>query len=481
MRMFGKIVYSVGATSVTVVSGLLRNKILAVFLSLNLFGILSIGQQSVSLLFTIFAFGLPLGITTLSSQLLTRPREEQIEVVSRLTVLALLLAGIVVLVLLSASVISPTFLSRAVTGNEEYAFPLVILLLSTPFMLVEYSLYAVMEGMGMAKEIILFKVIPSILVLPVLYILSTRYQLVGGAAGLLFNEMLLAGLGLYLLRRLLKFDLAALNVRPIIAKVFKVASLSFLVGAGWFAADFLVKRYMLETLGQVSNGIVQSVAKIADLYPSVALSWLSMHLFPAIAISLDNRAITTGAIHRTVRIAVVLIAPVILVLFAFRSQVLELVYKKEFTLAVDYFGAMLSVGILKVFSWVIGLALLPMGLKKEWFYSAVVLIVGYVLGVIVGLSGEVGIYAIPLGLGLGLSLQTAYTLKVYGVKGYVFERGFRADLIMCSLMTVLLASSVFWLPVLAIAIVSYLWYIYHFQILHELKVRLNEVRSKISA
>ncbi len=481
MKMIKKIAYNGAATTVSVASGLLRNKIFAAFLSLNLFGVLSLGQQSVSLVVTVFAFGLPLGITTLVSQLLSRSAEEQSAMVSRLAVLAAGLSGLLTALIIAMLALQPAILSVAITGSDAFSVPIAILLFSAPLMLLETCLFAMMEGMGKVREIVLFKTIPSLVALPILYLVTAQFHLAGAAAGLVISEGLLVVVGLVLLRKHFVFSMTVLHVRTAIESVYKVAFLSFGVGAIWFISDFLVKRYILIALGEVENGIVQSVAKIADLYPTIALAWLSMHLFPVISQRIDDKQAVANALQRTVLVAVVIVVPIIIILFTFRAEVLQIVYKKEFQVAVHYFGAMLTIGIVKVFSWVIGLALLPMGMKKQWFYSAVLMTVLYSAGVWFGMHIGLSIYSIPVSLGVSLSAQAGYVLVVYRKQGFTFDKSFTPQTICFAGASFLLVLSVVE-PIVLLAVVAlFTWIVYHYDLLREIKDKFYEFKSKFAA
>jgi antigen flippase len=478
MALAKKIVLSVGATVVNVASGLLRNKIFAAFLSLNLFGVLSLGQQSVSLVVALFSFGVPLGVTTLVAGLVNASTDERKETISRVVVLIFSTALILTIVIVAALLIDAEFISRVIVANEAHVVPLTALLFSAPFMMIQMSLFAMMEGMGMVRGIVWFKIFPALVALPLLFVLTWQYHLAGAAVGLLVSEVLLAATGLVLLRKSIALNAAAFRIKPIISSVYKVAVLSFLIGAIWFLTDFVAKRYILTSLGEVENGIVQSVAKIADLYPSVALAWLSLHLFPTIGANLGDKRIVAGALQRTTLVAVMLIVPIIITLFIFRAEVLHLVYKKEFTIGVPYFGAMLSVGIFKVLVWVVGIALLPLGLKKHWFFSGVVMTAAYAGGVWFGITAGFGVYALPAATLTGLMLQIAYIFIVYSKSDVHFDGAFWLQVAIYCCMTTLLCVSVLY-PILILFVLGlYVWMLYRFDLFAEFKTKFNELRTK---
>ncbi|MFI5252432.1 MAG: oligosaccharide flippase family protein [Bacteroidota bacterium] len=470
--MTKKIVYNMIATMINVLSGFLRNKIFAAFLTLNLFGILSISQQMAGVLFPIFAFGLPLGITTLSSQLITASTDEKRETLSRVIMLSMMLAGIFLGILLLVILWNPDYVCRLVTNRTDFALPVSLLLLSAPFTVIQSCLYAIMEGAGMLKEILIFKILPAIIILPILYFLSASYHLTGAAMGLMGNEIFLTVIGLIILRKSYLLNMKALNVSPIFVKIFKVALLSFIVGVTWLIGDFLVKRYILGKLGEVDNAIVQSVAKVADLYPNIALAWLTMHIFPEIAKRRNDPQGTVSLIERTTLIAIAIIVPIIIVLFLGRSLVLEFIYKKEFTIATGYFGAMLVTGIPKVYSWVLGVALLPLGFRKDWFYSTMIFTSFYVFGSWIGFTNHLSIYLLPVVLSLGFILQSGITINIYHRRGISFSGSFIHQSFLYALMIVLLVISVYWLPGIIGVTIVYCYLNYRYGVFQDMLGKL---------
>jgi PST family polysaccharide transporter len=481
MALARTIVYSVGATIVSVISSLVRNKIFAAYLSLNVFGVLALAQQSVSLIVTLFSFGFPLGVTTFVAALSGRTGEERTTAAARIVVLAMYSALVLAVVVAVAYLVDAPGLARIIVAQEAYVVPLTVLLFSAPLMLVQMTLVAIMEGQGMVRQIAVFKALPAVVLLPVIVALTSRYHLVGAAVGVLLSEATLVVLGIFLLRKALTWNRNAWDVRPIVSGVYKVAVLSFLIGALWFLADFVAKRYILMALGEAENGIVQSVGKITDLYPTIALAWLSLHLFPTISANAGDNKIVAATLQRTALVAVMLIVPITLVLFLLREEVLLLVYKREFTVGIQYFGAMLSVGVLKVFVWVIGIPLLPLGMKKKWFYSGIIMIGIYVAGVWLGMAAGVGIYALPAATLLGVVCQTTYVLFVYHRANIFFERVFWVQLTIYAAMTVIFSCAVLYPMSIVGAAALYLGTLHRFHLLSEFKTRFNDLKTKYAA
>jgi len=471
VRLLKTIAYTTVATGFSVLGGFARNKILAALLSLALFGIVSITQQSVSLLSTICAVGVQLGVTTIAARLGTLAPDERRLTVSRIVVLVFLQGAAMLLVLGAAILAGPATISTLVAGNPAYAIPVAVMLLMAPLLLIETALFAILEGSGNVRGVVKFRIVPAVLTPPVLWYLVDRFGLTGAAAGLLLNELSLVAAALWLLRGDLILSPAILRLQSIARPIFSVGIMSVAVGASWLLVDFLAKRYILESLGETGNGIVQSVSKITDLYPMVVLSWLTMHLFPFVAASKENRGALGAGIERTMLAAMGIIVPIILALFLLREPVLKILYKGEFVAAAGFFGAMLATGIPRVFAWTLGTVLLPLDLKREWFVATTLVTVVYALVVAGGVVAGLGMYAIPLATGLAYVLQSIYSMSVLGRRGIPFSTVFRRRILDYVLIDCAITAAVFDLRFLAVAAIAFALFAWRSGALQELLER----------
>ncbi|MBI5475598.1 MAG: oligosaccharide flippase family protein [Ignavibacteriales bacterium] len=477
MSLTKKIFFNSSAAIISIAGGLLRNKIFAAYLSVSLFGILSISQQAMSLLFTVFAFGLPLGITAFAADISVKNHAEQREQISRIVILVLMLSVLSLAILCLVLLLDPIYISKLITNSSVYSIPVSLILLSAPLMVVENCLFGILEGMGNLKGVVVFKIIPAIIVLPLIYFLVSDYFILGAAIGMVVNEIILIIAGFYLLRDKLKIKFDSFRVLNVFIPIIKVAALSLAAGIAWMAADFIIKRYMLGLLGESSNAIIQSVAKITDLYPTVALSWLTMHLFPAIASLRDNKQSAAELIHRTLLVAVSIVIPVIIILFTSRDLILKILYTSDFVIAYDYLGAMLVIGILKVYSWVIGVALLPLSLKREWFYSVMIQVAIYVITIYIGITNNIGIYSIPIAFGISLASQIVYTLFIFHRNNLIFNTNFLHQSMIFFVISILFMLSMYQTLFIIPIVIIFLYFILRYGLIKEIAEKVYNFRG----
>lgn len=474
MRLLTKITHTTIATGIGVLGGFIRNKILATLLSVGLFGIVSTGQQSAILMMTVWAVGLQLGITTYSARLVGQAREERRLNTTRLVLLSCVQAAALLAALLAIALGDAVGLSTLVVGRAEYRAEVVILLAMAPLMLVETSLFAVLEGSGHLPGVVMFRVVPAVVTPPFLWFLARAYGLAGAATGLLLNEIFLLLAGLWMLKQHLLWSAQVLHLRPLLKPVYSVGLLSVVVGTGWLAADVLSKRYVLHLFGEEANGIVQSVSKITDMYPTLVLSWLTMHLFPFVARTRDDRTALAAGIERVVLAAMSVIIPVILLLFMFREPVLRILYKGEFVVAGPFLAATLATGIPRVFAWALGTALLPLDMRREWLYASGIVIVVYALIVGTGLTSPLGIYAIPAALGLGFLFQASYTLHVLARARVRFSSTFVRRMGVYALIAGLIAGALVEPWLIGGAVITFLAFVERTGLVRELAERIRK-------
>lgn len=478
MRLAKKIFLSSFATSINILSGFLRNKIIAVYLSVSLFGILAISQQSVGLVFTVFAFGLPAGIAVFGAKLSTLPNTERQKAISKLLMLLFTLSLVLLILLLFVYTFYSEALTYAITGNKEYIFPIFIVLAAAPFMIIQNSLTSLMEGMGLVKQLSYFKIIPSLIIIPALFFAVVKYQLLGAAFGTLLTEVIFTVFALGVFYKYIVISKESFYFGEVVNEVLKVAAASAVVGAIWMLTDFILKRYLLEAFGKVDNGIVQSVSKIIDLYPTLVLAWLNLHLFPVLASSANDKKMVVTHLERTVLIAAALIIPIVISLFIFRALVLNILYQKDFIIAEDYFGSMLVSGIPKVITWVVGVALLPLGLKKEWFLTSLIYIIGYVILSFVGLKFGLGIQIIPFATVLALLIQFIAILFLLQKNNYRFTSNFLHQGLLYASITFFIFVAKFQIFFLILAGLLYFYLIYRQNLISELYFRVKNVIKK---
>jgi O-antigen/teichoic acid export membrane protein len=322
--------------------------------------------------------------------------------------------------------------------------------------------------------------LPSVVILPLLYVLTSSLHILGASIAITANEGFLVIVGLVLLRKKFLIVEDVWLLKPIFLRVFKVAVYSFIAGVTWLISDFQVKRSILGRMGEIDNAIVQSVAKVTDLYPNIALAWLAMHVFPEISKKKDDSKGAAALVERTTLIAMALIVPIIVVMFLSRSLILDIIYKREFRIAAGFFGAMLATGIPRAYSWIMGTALLPLGCQKRWFYSIIMYNVFYVIGSWVAFSCNCSIYFLPVVIGVGSTLESLYRLDIYREHGVRLSRDFTYQSLLYCLMAALLVLALYWLPSLIFVTVVYSFVNYRYHVFDNIMARIFNVVKKVT-
>jgi len=413
----------------------------------------------------------------LVSQSVSLPKQEQTIRTTQIIVLTFAFAVGIAILLGCILLFTSSNISYLITGSYTYVTAITIMLLAIPFMIVELCLYSIMEGMGQIKKIVAFRIIPSILIIPIVYILTSQYGFIGASYGVFINEILLSIIAIFLLREFIVITKASFQLHYVYTNIVKVALLSLGVGVSWLITDFLIKRFALNQAGEITNGIIQSVAKVTDLYPNIVLAWLTMHLFPVLGGRRDDKEFISATVERTMTIALALIIPIVIFLFSFRPQILAVIYKKEFVQASFYFGTMLITGIPKVFSWVLGVSLLPIGMKRQWFYSSLMYAIIYGLLAFIGLNTELSLYAIPIAFGVSLCFQSSYLYYHFNKNKIKFSKQFTEQIIYYCCITLLLVISLFYNVVLILVILGYIAFCVRYKLFKEIFDKIRRIIS----
>lgn len=160
---------------------------------------------------------------------------------------------------------------------------------------------------------------------------------------------------------------------------FMGAGLATLIGQ--LAVRALVQR----ELGLEASGQFQAAWSIGLTYMGLVLGVMSSDFHPRLTATIRDKAASTQLVNEQTDVAVLLCAPVLLLLLGLAPWVIRLLYSAEFAPAVDVLRWQLLGDVLKVVSFPLGFVLLASGAGKTYLLLEVIGMTVFVLAVWVGL------------------------------------------------------------------------------------------------
>jgi len=125
--------------------------------------------------------------------------------------------------------------------------------------------------------------------------------------------------------------------------------------------------------------------------------------------------------------------------------------------------------------------LLVIGLRREWFFTSMLLNVLYLLTSWIGMGSRLAIYTLPVAMGIGLCVQALVTLRVYKRHGIIFSPAFIRQSFVVAAISILIVLSILWPPLILLSGSMYVGFVYRYRLIHEIRDKLYEFGTKTPA
>jgi PST family polysaccharide transporter len=369
-----------GASSILVMSlDLIRVKITAVLLGPLGVGTLSVLNHFHSLAIIFLGLGLGTGITKyLASFRGEKYYEYQKKIISNSFQIMLVVSfsGLIITCFLKK------FLSFQIFGNESFTAYIVIFAISFPLIVYPNVANSLLQSHKKIRELAIINVLRSlislIIIIPAVYFFRLE--------GAIFSAIIIAAVHLVLSRyyvkkvttlsiidKWLKFD------KSILKDLFKYGVTSLIVGTAYYLSHLILKIIIVSSLGLKINGIYQPVWALTMTYLTIVLSSMSAYSYPRLC-ELRNNDEINDELNGIIRVAFLIIMPIMFFILIARSPIIFLLYSADFLDATIYMPIQIIGDFFKLLVWALGMYLLPM--KRLYAFIVINIIIDIMLVVL---------------------------------------------------------------------------------------------------
>lgn len=413
---------------------IIRSKFIAVLLGPTGMGIAGLLSATTGLVAGLTNFGLGTSAVKNIAAAYASGNEKQISTIvtvfRRLVWITGLLGAIITFAFSS-------WLSELTFGTKEYTFAFIWISITLLLNQISAGQGVILQGMRkikyMAQATMLGSVLGLITTIPLYYF----YGINGIVPGIIVTSVTSLLLSWYFAN---KIDIKPINVS-------KATTIS--EGKGMLTMGFMISLSGLITLGTsyivrifISNvggvdqvGLYNSGFAIINSYVGMVFTAMSADYFPRLAAVAKSNEQSKIIINQQAEIALLILAPVIMVFLVFINWVVIILYSAKF-IAVNDMILWAVLGIFfKAASWSIGFIFLAKGASKIFFWNELIMNI-YMLGL-----NLIGYYLWGLA-GLGISFMVAYMLhliQVYLVANRYYDFSFNIEFYKIFLLQLLLA------------------------------------------
>jgi O-antigen/teichoic acid export membrane protein len=175
--------------------------------------------------------------------------------------------------------------------------------------------------------------------------------------------------------------------------------------------QLMVRAMVQRELGPEASGQFQAAWAIGMTYLGFVLGAMGTDFYPRLTAVINDKEAATRLVNEQTEVALLLCAPVLLLMLGLAPWMIQLLYTAEFEPAVEVLRWQLLGDVLKVISWPLGFVILAAGAGKTFLIAETLAIGVFVAGVWLGLTW-LGVKATGVAF---LAMYVAYLPIVWGL------------------------------------------------------------------
>jgi O-antigen/teichoic acid export membrane protein len=412
----------------------IRSKFVAILLGPQGMGISGLLYSTISLIRGFTDFGL--GTSAVKDIAAAHGTGNQIRIATTVTVIRRLvwitgtLGALVTLVLSS-------WLSQLTFGNHNYTFAFVWISITLLLNQLSTGQLVILRGMrklqNLAKANLAGSTLGLIATIPLYYIWGIN----GIVPGIIVTSVISLTLSWYFSQKI-KIEPVKVSYATTLVNGKEMLNMGLMIslsGTMAIASSYIVRIFIRNHGGIEQVGFYNAGFMLLDTYVGLIFTAMSTDFYPRLTAVAHSNQLSKSAINQQIEIAVLILAPILVIFLVFINWVVILLYSTKF-IAINKMIYWASIGVFfKAPGWAIAFILLAKGTARLYFRNELVAKI-YFLGLNV-----LGYYFLGL-TGLGISYMIGYVLyltQVFLLSKRKFEFSFGSALIRIFLIQFLLA------------------------------------------
>lgn len=394
------------ATAVKVLSGLVINKALAVYVGPAGLAIVGQFQNFLQIALTLAQGALNSGVTKYVAEY-SKEDEKFPGILStslRISFYCSLTVSVVILGL------SP-WLSSWLMKSNEYTYVFVLLAITLSLFVLNNLLLSILNGLKEIKTFILINIIQSVYALVFTSLLIVFLGTHGALIALATNQSVILFVVLLKLKNhpAIKIDNFKLAFDPTLArKLFSFVAMGLVSLICTPVTLLLIRNLIGEKIGWDEAGYWQAIWYISSTYLMVVTTALGIYFLPTLS-ELKSKKDLQGELFRGYLLIIPTVAAMGIVIFFLRDFIISLLFTENFSAMRELFKWQLIGDVFKIASWLLSYLLLAKAQTKKFimaeiFFSVLFTTLSFTFLTQFGLIGVTYSYALSYAVYLGVML-----------------------------------------------------------------------------
>lgn len=412
----------------------IRSKFVAILLGPHGMGISGLLYSTINLIKGFTDFGL--GTSAVKDIAAASGTGDDTKIATSVTVIRRLvwitgsLGALVTLVLSS-------WLSKLTFGNHDYTYAFIWISITLLFNQLSTGQLVLLRGMRKLQHLAKANLVGSTLGLFVTIPLYYVWGLDGIVPGIIATAVISLALSWYFSHKI-KIEPVKVSYAKTVRDGKGMLNMGFMIslsGTMGVISSYIVRIFISNHGGIEQVGLYNAGFTLLDTYVGLIFTAMSTDFYPSLTAVAHNNSLAKSAINQQIEIAVLILAPILVIFLVCINWVVILLYSTKF-ISINKMIYWASIGVLfKAPGWAIAFILLAKGTAKLYFWNELVAKI-YFLALNI-----LGFYFFGL-TGLGISYMIGYILylaQVYLLGSKKFEFSFTGELIRIFLIQFVLA------------------------------------------
>ena len=352
-----------GSSAFSIVSGIVKSKVMAVLLGPEGIGLLGLLQSVLNTAGTVSGMGLAAsGVRQIAEAKASGDTDALAHTRMALWWSALITGALGALLLITLR--QP--IARLVTGAEGYAGALAWLAAGVWATTVSGAQIAILNGLRYLGHLARVYILGALGGMLIAVLAVWQWREAGIAVAVVSTPLVLLVVSWYYTHRIAKIRVRATwqTLSKPLRRLFSLGFAFMITNLIRTGAQFAVRVLLTATLGVTSTGHFQAAWSISALYLGFVLESMGKDFYPRLTAVANDRETTNALVNDQAELALLLAAPVILSMLTLASQVVGILYSGVFGETVAILHWQFLGDLFKVPSWTMGFVLLAQGRSR---------------------------------------------------------------------------------------------------------------------
>jgi O-antigen/teichoic acid export membrane protein len=409
MNLIKTSVMSFIVTILKMLSALIINKFLALFVGPSGLALMGQLQSFIQLSVTVGQAGMNSGVTKYAAEYdSNHERKKLFSTVIKISFIASVIFG-------GGIAVFSNEISQYLFSHEEFSHVFILFGFTLVLYSINYLLLAILNGLGEMQFWFKANVFQSVYGLLISVSLIWLWGIEGAFIAMVTNQSIVLLVLLYMLRnhslvnfKLLKTKFDSKQAKKLLAYSFMALTSAAVVPV----SHILLRMFIIEDYGIDSAGYWQGLWYVSSMYLMVFTSTLSVYFLPKLS-SLSDKSLIKNELIRGIKYVVPIAAVIAVIIYNLKEIVIYILFSDDFLEMAELFGWQLVGDVIKITSWFFGYLMIAKAKVKLYVFCEI----GFsslFLCLAVLLMNEFGL--------IGVTYAYALNYSLYLVCSYYFTR-----------------------------------------------------------